>query len=709
MIQHMGWHGRPNLRKPEAFSRDWQTLVQFVPGVGAARAAILARMNIHTVRDLLLTLPRRYEDRRLLAPLRDLRPDVSAAVQVEIVKTKWVQPQFGKGFLEALVADGSAFARCRWYNARYLQDQITSGGRVILFGKPSLRGGELFFEHPEVEFVCRRDDALLHVGRIVPIYPLTENLSQRTMRRIIASAVELYVPHLTDPLPAATRERWRLPEIGDAIRQAHFPASEADAIRARERLVFEEFLCMQLVLAARKYQSEREIKGRAFAPSGALCEKLIASLPFELTSAQRRALAEIRADMARPHPMHRLLQGDVGSGKTVVAACAVADAIECGAQVAVMAPTELLARQHVQTLERLLAPIGVQPALLIGSLGSAEKRSIRAALADGRIPLVVGTHALIQEHVVFKDLGLVIIDEQHKFGVEQRGRLYGKGPQPDVLVMTATPIPRTLAMTWYGDLDITTIRELPQGRRPVVTRVIGAKLLPKAYEFIRAQVAKGRQAYLVYPLICESDQRELKAATAMIEELRSGPLAGLRIGLVHGQMPAEVRDRTMEQFRAGEYDVLVSTTVIEVGLDVPNATVMLVENAERFGLAQLHQLRGRIGRGAHESYCILQGHPNTRDAWKRLKILEETNDGFRIAEEDFKIRGMGNLLGREQSGGIVFRVADPFRDVAILEQARQEAFHLINSDPRLRDPDHAAIREQARALYRAASPFVKVG
>jgi ATP-dependent DNA helicase RecG len=670
---------------------------------------MLARMNIHTARDLLLTLPRRYEDRRLLAPLRELRPNEWAAVQVEIVEAEWVRPRFGKGYLEAVVADHTAAARCRWYNAQYLQDQLTRGERVILFGKPGLRKGGLLFEHPEIERIREEDDALLHAGRIVPVYPLTENLGQRTMRRIVASAIERYVPHLSDPLPAATRERWKLPELRDAIRQAHFPASEADAVRARERLVFEEFLCMQLVLAARKYQAEHEIKGRSLQPSGALRDKLLAALPFELTAAQRNAIAEIRADMARPHPMHRLLQGEVGSGKTVVAACAAADAIECGAQVAVMAPTELLARQHLKTLEALLAPIGVRPTLLVGSLDPSEKISIRAALADGHIPLVVGTHALIQEHVAFKDLGLVIIDEQHKFGVEQRGRLYGKGPHPDVLVMTATPIPRTLAMTWYGDLDVTTIRELPQGRRPIVTRVIGEKLLPKAYEFIRAQVAEGRQAYLVYPLVSESEQRDLKSATAMVEELRAGPLAGLRLGLVHGQMPGEQRDRAMDRFRAGEYDVLVSTTVIEVGVDVPNATVMLVENAERFGLAQLHQLRGRIGRGAHKSYCILQGHPNARDAWKRLKVLEETTDGFRIAEEDFKIRGMGNLLGREQSGGMVLRVADPFRDAALLEQARHEAFRLISADPHLRAAEHAAIREQARSLYRAAAPFIKVG
>ncbi len=683
--------------------------MQFVRGVGEGRAALLARMDIHTVRDLLLTLPRRYEDRRFLTPLRAIRANEWHAIKVEIVSVEWKRPGYGKGYLEAVVTDRTAMARCRWYNAQYMQDQLPEGEEVILFGKALLRKGGLVFEHPEIERVREEEDELLHAGRIVPVYPLTENLGQRTMRRIVWSAIETYVPDVVDALPAATRERWKLPELREALRQAHFPGREADALRARERLVFEEFLCMQLVLAARKRRTEHEIRGRAIQPEGKLRERLLASLPFKLTADQWAALAEIRTDMARPHPMHRLLQGDVGSGKTIVSACAALDAIECGLQVAVMAPTELLALQHARTFERFLKPLEIRIATLVGSLSERDKISARAALADGRTQLVVGTHALIQERVAFKDLGLVIIDEQHKFGVEQRGLLYGKGLQPDVLVMTATPIPRTLAMTWYGDLDVTTIREKPAGRQSIVTRVIGEKQLPLAYDFIRKQSAKGRQAYLVYPLVDESEQLDLKAATRMVEELGVGPLVGLRIGLAHGKMPAEERDRVMESFRRGELDVLIATSVIEVGVDVPNATVMLVENAERFGLAQLHQLRGRIGRGEHKSFCILQGHPNTRDAWKRLKVLEETTDGFRIAEEDFRIRGMGNLFGREQSGGAVLRVADPLRDTALLEKARQEAFRLIAEDPKLKEPDHVRIREEARSLYRATSPFVKIG
>ncbi|HMP75666.1 MAG TPA: ATP-dependent DNA helicase RecG [Kiritimatiellia bacterium] len=693
----------------DSAQRDWTQPVRFVRGVGESRAAQLARMDIHTVRDLLLTLPRRYEDRRLLTPLRALKSGDWAAVQVEVVRSSWTRPRFGKGYLEAVVTDRTALARCRWFNAQYLQEQLAVGEKLIVFGKAAVRKGGLVFEHPEIERVREEEDDLLHAGRIVPVYPLTENLGQRSMRRICWAAIETYVPGVTDALPAMTRDRWNLPGLQDALRQAHFPVSEAEAIRARERLVFEEFLCMQLVLAARKHQTEHVLEGRALQPRGERRQQLIASLPFQLTAGQWAALAEIRTDMARPHPMHRLLQGDVGSGKTIVAACAAVDAIECGTQVAVMAPTELLARQHAATFSRHLKPLGIRIAILSSSLPPDEKVAVRAQLADGRVHLVVGTHALIQDRVVFKDLGLVVIDEQHKFGVEQRGQLYTKGIQPDVLVMTATPIPRTLAMTWYGDLDVTTIREMPAGRQPIVTRVIREEQLTAAYDFIRKQVARGRQAYLVYPLVSESEQLDLKAATQMIEQLDAGPLRGLRTGLVHGQLPVEQRDRAMEKFRSGALDVLVATSVIEVGVDVPNATVMLIENAERFGLAQLHQLRGRIGRGNHKSYCILQAHAHTREAWQRLKVLEKTTDGFRIAEEDFQIRGMGNLFGREQSGGAVLKVADPLRDTALLEKARQEAFRMIAADPRLRDPDHAALREEARSLYRAASPFVKVG
>ena len=691
----------------------WTTPVRYVKGVGEARAAQLARLQIHTVGDLLLALPHRYEDRRQVARMADLQSGDTTTVIGEVRSAGWVQPRFGRGYFEALLTDRSGLVRARWFSASWLKDQIKPGLRLLCFGKVSRRKGEILLGHPDFEILSEEDDdgpkVSLHQGRLVPVYPLTEELPQRVLRRVAWNAVEKYAALAEEVLPAETLARHGLMGLAEALHQAHFPDSLERAVRARHRLAFEEFLCMQLVLVARKLQAERTLVGYAHRAPGDLRRKFLASLPFALTGAQVRVLDEIRADMEKPRPMHRLLQGDVGSGKTVVAACALLDAIECGAQGAIMAPTEILAGQHYRTFARYLEPLGLRVTLLVGSLTEAEKVAARAAAAAGRSHLLVGTHALIQDRVAFKQLGLVVIDEQHKFGVEQRGLLYEKGTRPDVLVMTATPIPRTLAMTLYGDLDVSELDELPAGRQAIVTRVIKEAQLPQAYDFIRKQVAQGRQAYLVYPLVEESELVDLKSAQAMFAELGTGALAGLRLGLLHGQLPAEQKDRVMEQFRAGRLDVLVSTTVIEVGVDVPNANLMLIENAEQFGLAQLHQLRGRIGRGAHKSYCILEARAASLDAWQRLKIMEETCNGFRIAEEDFKLRGMGNLLGREQSGAPVLRVADPLADVAILEAARAEAFTLLEADGDLSQPEHRRLKERARSLYRTVAPYLKVG
>jgi ATP-dependent DNA helicase RecG len=683
--------------------------VRFVRGVGGSRAEQFARMGIFTLEDLLLALPRRYEDRQQLLPMNALASGQWATVYGAVVTAAWVRPRFGKGYFEAVLGDGKGFVRCRWFSAAYLKDQVRNGERLVAFGKVSVRKGEAVMQHPDFEVVREEGEESIHMGRIVPVYALTEGFPQRTMRRILWNALQLVPASGDEMLPAVTLQRARLMSRADALRCAHFPPRLEDAQRARVRLAFEEFLCMQLVLVARKIQAERHLVGMAHRAAGDLRRQFLASLPFQLTRAQSRVLEEIRQDMEKPHPMHRLLQGDVGSGKTVVAACALLDAIECGAQGAVMAPTEILAAQHFRTLGEVLKPLNIPMQLLSGSLTDSEKISARARIADGRTRLVVGTHALIEDRVVFQKLGLVVIDEQHKFGVVQRGVLYGKGAHPDVLVMTATPIPRTLAMTLYGDLDVSVIDEMPAGRQEVVTRVIKAAQLPDAYGFIRKQAGRGRQAYLVYPLVSESDQLELKSAEAMYEKLKAGDLAGLRLGLVHGQMPAAQKDRVMQDFRAGRIDVLVATTVVEVGVDVPNANVMLVENAERFGLAQLHQLRGRIGRGANKSFCILEASPAGLDAWKRLRIMEQTTDGFRIAEEDFRIRGMGNLMGREQSGSPVLRVGDPLADARILEAARAEAEALLEDDPRFEKPEYEPLRARARALYRQAAPFVKVG
>jgi ATP-dependent DNA helicase RecG len=564
-------------------------------------------------------------------------------------------------------------------------------------------------QHPELEMAHDDDEDSLHIGRVVPVYPLTEHLGQRTMRRIMWNAVDRFAEAAVETLPRQTLERHRLQGITDALRSVHFPASMEEAERARFRIIFDEFLCVQIVLVARKVYAEQFLEGTAFNARGEMRGRFLSSLPFSLTGAQERVVEEIEADMRKPRPMHRLLQGDVGSGKTVVAACALLDVIECGFQGAVMAPTEILAVQHFQTLSGFLDPMGIRMVLLTSGMSAGEREEALGGISKGDVQLVVGTHAVIQEKVAFNKLGLVVIDEQHKFGVEQRGLLYEKGSHPDVLVMTATPIPRTLAMTVYGDLDVSVLDEMPSGRQEVVTRVIKESQLPDAYGFIRKQVAKGRQTYLVYPLVSESDKSELRSAEQMYEKLKKTVFASERLGLLHGQLSSDAKTDVMNQFRDHEIDILVATVVIEVGVDVPNANVMLVENAERFGLAQLHQLRGRIGRGEHKSFCILQGSPNTKDSWRRLKIMAETTDGFRIAEEDLKIRGMGNLLGREQSGFPALKVGDPLGDSDIMHVARQEAFTLVEQDPSLEAAEFARLRDRAKALYKIVGPFVKVG
>jgi len=710
------------------YTEGWATPVRYVKGVGEVRAEQLARLGIGTVGDLLLAVPRRYDDRRQFAPIGSLRGGDTATVRGTITSCGWVAARFGKGFFEALLKDDSGTVRCRWFNSPYLKDQLKPGDALVAFGKVSRLKGFTVFQHPEFELAQDDGEESLHVGRIVPIYALTEHLPQRTMRRIVWNAVEHFADQAEELLPAETRQRLHLPEAGWAVRHVHFPDDLEQARWSRYRLVFDEFLCIQLVLVARKVHAEQFLVGTPHVAAGHVRKRFLATLPFALTAAQEKVLREIEADMQKPRPMHRLLQGDVGSGKTVVAACAVLDAIECGSQCAVMVPTEILAAQHARTFRRYLEPMGIQVVLLTSDLSPAERERALAGLADGSIHLAVGTHAVIEDRVMFRKLGLIVIDEQHKFGVEQRGALYGKGEQPDVLVMTATPIPRTLAMTIYGDLDVSLLNEMPKGRQEIVTRVIGEDKLPQAYDFIRKQVARGRQAFVVYPLVSAAEdtgasdkpdvsikhsnttpRAELRAAEEMYRKLKENVFKTERLGLLHGQMRPAEKDAAMDLFRTGDVDILFATTVVEVGIDVPNATVMLVENAERFGLAQLHQLRGRIGRGAHRSFCILEGMPTTEESWQRLKVMEETLDGFRIAEEDLRIRGMGNLLGREQSGLPPLRVGDLLTDEAILLDARKEAFHIVESDPKLVDPQYERLRARARALYKLVGSFVKVG
>ena len=686
------------------------TPVRYVRGVGEARAGLLRKMGIQTVADLLMHVPRRYEDRRRVLPVAAVRAGGMVVVQ-GIVRSCGVGHRAKGGTVfEALLQDETGMIVCRWYNAAYLKDVIHSGDRLVVHGKAQRVRNGVVIQHPEFEHLSdASEDASLNMGRIVPVYSVTEGLSQRIMRRIMWNAVSAYSDQVREALPDTLRMRRSLPHIQSALRTVHFPDDLGEAEQARRRLAFEELLYMQLVLVRRKLQTETDLRGWAHLCPGRLKEKFLKSLPFQLTRAQERVISEIERDLKSPRPMHRLLQGDVGSGKTVVAVCAILQVIESGAQAALMAPTEILAEQHARVLKSFLEPLGIRAPLLTGSVEGGQREQILRALERGRTQLVVGTHALIQEPVRFRRLGLVVIDEQHRFGVAQRGRLYRKGVCPDVLVMTATPIPRTLAMTVYGDLDLSVIDEMPPGRRPVKTSVIREKDLGRTYAFIRDQVGEGRQAFVVCPLVSESEKVEAEAAEKVYEELWCGELAGIRLGLLHGQMDAEDKERVMANFRRGRLDVLVATPVVEVGVDVPNAAVMLILSAERFGLAQLHQLRGRVARSHHQPHCFLHMGRASAEAERRLALLAQTNDGFRIAEEDLKLRGMGNLLGKEQWGRFRFRVADLLQDGAILAAARREAEALIREDPALNLPEHRLLAARVKEFERRGGGLAGVG
>ncbi len=685
------------------------TPLQYVRGIGPQRAALLARKGLHTVEDALLFVPLRHEDRTRLTPFRALQPGQVHTCSGVIVGVSPPPPGRPRVPLSVLLRDASGYATAVWFGAPYLARVFQRGQRLVLHGKVTRYRGATVISHPDYEVVEADDDERLHTGRLVPVYSTTEGLSQRTLRRLMWTLVEQFAGRLAEPLPEPVRTRRRLVDLPTAVRQIHFPAAETELAAARRRLAFDDFLLLQLGLAILRARATRA-RGLALDPPGRLVERLLATLPYRLTRAQERVWAEIRRDMAAPFPMHRLLQGDVGSGKTVVAALAVLTAVEAGYQAAVMAPTEILAEQHFMTFRQLLDPLGVPVTLLTSSVRAREREARRAAVAAGEVPCVVGTHALVQEGVTFRRLGLAVIDEQHRFGVEQRARLRAKGEHPDLLVMTATPIPRTLALTLYGDLDVSVLDELPPGRRPVKTVARTEARRPQIYEFVRRQVAEGRQAYVVYPLVEESEAVDLKAATDMAAHLQRDVFPDLTVGLLHGRLGFEDKDAIMRRFKAGEIHVLVSTTVIEVGIDVPNASVMVIEHAERFGLSQLHQLRGRVGRGPWASYCILVHAARlTEDARRRLQAMVETTDGFAIAEVDLTLRGPGEFFGTRQSGLPQFRVADLLRDAAVLEEARAEAQALVAGDPELRAPAHRALREALLARWRGKLGLASAG
>lgn len=711
------------------------TEIQYVKGVGPRWANLFRKAGYAVAGDLLLGLPRRYEDRSNLPPISSLYGGESVTIRGMVRRVESRPLRGGKVIIRAIVSDGTGAISLTWFNQPWMKQKLQAiEGEILAYGTVKMTSNGPELGSPDFEEIEGGDSAS-SFARIVPVYALTEGLPQAVVRRAASELSTALAGEASEPLPHEFRNSRGLPSLADCIRQIHAPESLEAAEKARRRLVFEEFLYLQIALAQRRKAIHQEngiafpidalIEGRpvsADAPSpaqGNVRENYIAEenlfaegvreqlgddplwdqihrlLPFELTGAQRRVIGEIWSDMALPNPMNRLVQGDVGSGKTAVAASAMLAAVRSGYQAALMAPTEILAEQHYFNLKRLFDPVGIEVVLMAGKLTAKQKRDARAAAASGVAKIAVGTHALIADAVEFKRLGFIVIDEQHRFGVMQRAALRDKSDEfPDVLVMTATPIPRTISQTVFGDLDVSIIDELPPGRRPIITHVRPIRDRAKVYEGVRKLLEQGRQAYFVCPLVSESEMMMAQAAEELYRSLKEETYPSYKIGLIHGKMPTAEKESVMEAFRQNELQVLVSTTVIEVGVDVPNATIMVIEDANRFGLAQLHQLRGRVGRGSTQSYCVLIGDGGEGVAQERLDVMAETTDGFKISERDLEIRGAGNLAGTEQSGFCTFQYGDLVHDAILLSKARQAAFEIVENDPELSSPEWEMVRDR---------------
>lgn len=689
------------------------TEVQFLKGVGPKWVVPMGKVGLRTVRDVLYYFPRRFDDRRNLPPLKSVQAGDLVTVRGHIKRVESRPLRGGRVIIRAILTDGVGQIGLTWFNQPWVAKKLKEyAGELVAFGKIVATNTGLEMSAPEVEYI-EDDEEAENFARITPVYPLTEGLPQKIIRKAAQSALDFYLECVEDPLPEAFLRKHKLKALRWALQNIHQPTTPESYQEARKRLVFEEFFYMQLAVQLRRRETKQEI-GVAFdlssiasqpgvslfddaSEKGDLWDEVHRMLPFQLTGAQHRVIQEIWRDMERPTPMNRLVQGDVGSGKTAVAACAMLAAVRCGYQAAMMAPTEILAEQHFINLRRLFDPLGIHVVLLHGKLTAQLRKKAQMQSANGEARIVVGTHSLIQDSVDFSNLGLAVIDEQHRFGVLQRAALRLKGKSyPDVLVMTATPIPRTLTMTLYGDLDTSVIDELPPGRKAIKTHWKRPGDRQEVYEAVRMLLEQGRQAYFVCPMISESEKMQTQAAEDYFQTLRDEVFTDRRVELLHGQMKSAEKEEVMTRFRKHEADVLVSTVVIEVGVDVPNATVMVIEDANRFGLAQLHQLRGRVGRGEHQSFCILVSDAKTDEAYQRLTTLRDTNDGFKIAETDWHLRGPGDVAGTRQHGELDFKLADLLQDTALLEFARQAAIEFLEDDPEKALESHELIAQRVR-------------
>lgn len=679
-------------------SSIFESSPQFVKGVGPKRVKILQRLGVRDIWDLIYYFPRRYEDRSHIKPISQVREGNLETIKGRVLTLGTWKARSKMVIFQLAVDDGSGIIYATWFNQPYLKKRFKVGDEVILSGKVD-RFKQLQILTLDYEIISDDRKDSIHTGRITPIYPLTQDLPQRAVRSIIRSCLDKYSGRLLDWLPLEIRHRRGLIDIQAAIRNIHFPERFDLRDRARRRLIFDEFFLLQLALAIRKRRIKDSPIGVEHKVSVDIVKFLSKILPFELTEAQKRVMDEVTHDMGSPKPMNRLIQGDVGSGKTVIALYALLLTIQNGYQGALMVPTEVLAEQHYMTLSELLCELDANIVLLISGIPQNVRKNTLEDIREGEVDIIIGTHALIQEKVDYKKLGLVIVDEQHKFGVRQRLGLKKKGARPDCLIMTATPIPRTLALTLYGDLDVSVIDELPKGRKPVVTYWVRSNRRDRVYQFIREELRKDRQAYIVYPLVEESKDLELEAATQNRDKLQKEVFSDFSVDLIHGRMRADEKEKVLRRFRDKETDILVSTTVIEVGIDITDASIMLVENAERFGLAQLHQLRGRVGRGPFSSYCILISDASTGGACERLRAMVDTQDGFQIAESDLQIRGPGEFFGTRQHGLPELKLANILQDMELLEAAREEAFRLIEEDPRLSQPRHRLLIDNLRRKF----------